>query len=94
MTSVAWPRAVARAFGTEGEPWLASLRDLERRRTAQRLSPNALQANLFEQYTRVLRTLAREQPLLLVLDDLQWADGGTLSLLFHLARRLGETSIW
>jgi len=46
------------------------------------------QSDLFEQYTQVLRTLARQGPLLLVLDDLQWADVGTINLLFHLGRRL------
>jgi predicted ATPase len=32
--------------------------------------------------------LARRQPLLLIIDDLQWADAGSLSLLFHLSRHL------
>ena len=46
------------------------------------------QSDLFEQYTRVLRQLARRRPLLLLLDDLQWADAGSVSLLFHLGKRL------
>jgi tetratricopeptide (TPR) repeat protein len=32
--------------------------------------------------------VAQEQPLLLILDDLQWADAASISLLFHLGRRL------
>lgn len=51
------------------------------------------QSNLFEQYTRVLQALAQEHPLLLVLDDLQWADLGSISLLFHLGRRLSGSRI-
>ena len=47
-----------------------------------------LQKDLFDQYTKVLQQLARQQPLLLVLDDLQWADLGSISLLFHLGRRI------
>ncbi len=43
---------------------------------------------LFEQYTKVLQQLAGRFPLLLTLDDLQWADSGTIALLFHLGRRL------
>jgi predicted ATPase/predicted negative regulator of RcsB-dependent stress response len=48
---------------------------------------------LFEQYTRVLQALAKQAPLLLVLDDLQWADLGSISLLFHLSRRLAGSRI-
>lgn len=44
--------------------------------------------DLFEQFTRVLQSLAKNHPLLLILDDLQWADLGTISLFFHLARRI------
>lgn len=43
---------------------------------------------IFEQVTGVLQALACRHPLFLVLDDLQWADAGSLSLLFHLGRRL------
>ena len=51
------------------------------------------QSDLFEQYTRVLQTLAEQKPLLLMLDDLQWADQGSVSLLFHLGRRLEGSRI-
>ncbi len=43
---------------------------------------------LFEQYTRVMQRLAAQAPLLILLDDLQWADRASLDLLFHLSRRL------
>jgi predicted ATPase/DNA-binding SARP family transcriptional activator len=51
------------------------------------------QEDLFEQVLGVLRVLSLQQPLVLVLDDLQWADRGTISLLFHLGRRLGQSRI-
>ncbi|MBN1136554.1 MAG: hypothetical protein JXM73_08205, partial [Anaerolineae bacterium] len=51
------------------------------------------QQNLFEQYIRVLRSLGREHALLLLLDDLQWADAGSLSLLFHLGREVAGSRI-
>jgi tetratricopeptide (TPR) repeat protein len=51
------------------------------------------QSALFEQVTNVLRALAAEHPLLLLLDDLQWADAGSISLLFHLGRRLEGTRL-
>jgi DNA-binding SARP family transcriptional activator len=51
------------------------------------------QGNLFEQYTKALQTLAQQHPLLLVVDDLQWSDLGSISLLFHLGRQLSGSRI-
>ncbi len=77
-----------------GQPdWLTDLDQLVKRRP---VSPGALrpqQSDLFEQYTRVLKALAQRGPLLLVVDDLQWADLGSISLLFHLGRQLAGSRI-
>ena len=51
------------------------------------------QSDLFEQVSRVLQTVTRRYPLLLILDDLQWADLGSISLLFHLGRQLDRSRI-
>ncbi len=51
------------------------------------------QVDLYAQVTALLTALAREHPLLLTLDDLQWADAGTIDLLFHLGRRLAGSRI-
>jgi adenylate cyclase len=51
------------------------------------------QSALLEQVTQVLRALAMQKPLLLALDDLQWADGGSVNLLFHLGRRIAGSRI-
>ncbi len=45
------------------------------------------QSRLFEEYLDVLQTLAGHQPILLLLDDLHWADVSSVGLLFHLAAR-------
>jgi tetratricopeptide (TPR) repeat protein len=45
------------------------------------------------QFTSVLRRLAAQNPLILVVDDLHWADQASISLLFHLARRIEGTPI-
>jgi ABC-type oligopeptide transport system substrate-binding subunit/DNA-binding SARP family transcriptional activator len=50
-------------------------------------------SQLLEQYTQVLRGLAGQHPLLIVLDDLQWMDPGSGHLLFHLVRRLQNARI-
>lgn len=80
-------------FVFEWTDWLTSLKKLVEHKSALPVDPTLQQSNLFEQYTRVLEALAREQPLLLVLDDLQWTDAGSASLLFHLARRIKGSRI-
>lgn len=53
----------------------------------------AAQLRLVEQYTNFLLQFAREQPLLLILDDLHWVDSASTSLLFHLSRRIESAPI-
>ncbi len=74
------------AAGPHSAAWLHRLR----RRVEQRgADPEGTeQSHLFQQVTNLLRNLAETHPLLLVLDDLQWADSASISLLFHLGRRL------
>jgi len=51
------------------------------------------QSRIFEQCTNVLKALSAQKPLVLVLDDLQWADAASISLLFHLGRRIEGSAI-
>ena len=53
----------------------------------------AQQTDLFTQLTQVLHTLSLRIPLLLAIDDLQWADSGSAALLFHLGRHLAGSRI-
>ena len=48
---------------------------------------------LFNQVVRVLQAIAQKQPLLVLIDDLQWADTASLSLLFHLGQRIQDSRI-
>ncbi len=73
---------------------LAERRDqAEKGATGPRLNSNLDQEKLFQQYAEVLQALAKEHTLILVLDDLQWADSASLNLLFHLARQLKESRV-
>jgi predicted ATPase len=45
---------------------------------------------LYDAIGRLLSAIATPAPLLLLLDDLHWADPATLDLLAHLARQLGD----
>lgn len=71
-----------------GEAWVTQLTHLAQANQPSMPQDNIQQQQLFEQVTRLLRTLAERQPLLLLLDDLQWIDESSLALLFHLSRRL------
>jgi len=51
------------------------------------------QDRIFEGYTGVLSALADRQPLLILLDDLHWADLSSISLLSHLIHRIAEIPI-
>jgi predicted ATPase len=82
--------------------WLTRLDELVERkplRLAQGVAttgpgmPSPQQSDLFEQYTRVLQAMARQVSLVLVVDDLQWADAGSINLLFHLGRQLAGSRI-
>jgi predicted ATPase/DNA-binding SARP family transcriptional activator/predicted negative regulator of RcsB-dependent stress response len=83
-------RAVAYTAGgiSDQVVWLSQLQELVDQKRAIHDNPDMQQSALFEQYARVMTSLAHERPLLLILDDLQWADKASLSLLFHLSRRL------
>jgi DNA-binding SARP family transcriptional activator/predicted ATPase len=86
-------RAVAATQQPERAAWLARLRALWEGQARGPTTTSPKQSDLFEQYTRVLHTLARQVPLVLVVDDLQWADLGSISLLFHLGRQLAGSRI-
>ncbi|MFQ5596321.1 MAG: ABC transporter substrate-binding protein, partial [Anaerolineae bacterium] len=81
-------RAGAFVAGRAG--WLDRLEALAERES---FDTELSQSRIFEQYTDVLQALAAQQPLLLVLDDLQWADRASINLLFHLARRIHDSRI-
>lgn len=86
----------AQAAAPKGSDWVT---ELETRVGAQVPAsaavnePAVQQKDLFAQTTRFLLALARRHPLLLVLDDLQWADAGSIHLLFHLGRQLPGSRI-
>jgi adenylate cyclase len=83
------------AFAAEKVGWLDQLERLvERQPQSTGLEDAGIQqSHIFEQYANVLCRLSEKHPLLVVLDDLQWADAASTALLFHLARRIGQHRI-
>jgi ABC-type oligopeptide transport system substrate-binding subunit/DNA-binding SARP family transcriptional activator len=51
------------------------------------------QADLLAQYTEVLGRVSEHHTLVLLLDDLQWMDSGSIDLLFHLGRQVAGERI-
>ncbi|MBN1659486.1 MAG: AAA family ATPase [Anaerolineae bacterium] len=84
-------RALAFSQASGGLGWLPHLKELVECKPPP--SPSPQQSDLFNQYTRVLQAMAQQVPLLLVVDDLQWADLGSISLLFHLGKHLAGCRI-
>lgn len=79
------------AFLPDEQVWKQRIEKLAAREPAS--GRDQEKSQLFEQYTQVLRSVASQHPLLILLDDLQWMDPGSGHLLFHLVRRLQDTRI-
>jgi len=78
----------AAAFATNGSEWVKQLQDIVNQSTEKTGYLKLQQSALYEQYTRVIHKLSEQYPVVMILDDLQWADIGSTSLLFHLGRRI------
>lgn len=53
-------------------------------------APATDQSVLLDQLTRVFQSISEQFPMILILDDLHWADVETISLLLHLGRQLAD----
>lgn len=51
------------------------------------------QDQMIEQFVNVLRDIAIRLPLVIVLDDLHWADAASIDLLFRLVRRISDVRL-
>ena len=74
-------------------PWQQALRDAGETLTEPESDDDAARFRFFQAVTDALRAKAAEQPLLLVLDDLQAADENSLLLLEFVASELPEMAI-
>jgi DNA-binding SARP family transcriptional activator/predicted ATPase len=77
----------------DGAEWLARLERLLDRHLDTGSNVGLGQDHIYEQFASVLLAMANERPLLLILDDLHWADVSSIGLLFHLSRRIRQSRI-
>jgi DNA-binding winged helix-turn-helix (wHTH) protein len=87
--------AVRGALGSWAWDLLALLPELEPPSGPEppRLEPELSRLRLFDSVVRLLRLAAEARPLVLVLDDLHWADAASLDLLRFVARQVGEVRV-
>ncbi len=69
--------------------WFQQLKTRVASEAGSRLEP----WDIFSQYTALLKAISAQQPLLIILEDLHWADPASCGLLFHLSRHLGDSPI-
>jgi tetratricopeptide (TPR) repeat protein len=83
-------KAVAKRVG-----WLEKLEGLSKKPAQESAvgDPSLTQDHIFEEVTAFLGKLSEVSPLVIVLDDLQWADAASTGLLFHLGRRIADRRI-
>ncbi len=86
-SAAAWSQVLAEVVGANGPSLPGTLLP----GPAPQRPPGA--SALFEQVGSTLRAFSARTPLVLLFDDLHWADSGTIALLFHIARHLPHSRI-
>jgi DNA-binding SARP family transcriptional activator len=81
----------ARHFSQDDRTWFRNFQDFINNPIVQEI--DLQQSVVFEQVSSLLHTLSKDHPLLILLDDLQWVDRGSLQLFAHLGRRLTSNRV-
>lgn len=75
------------------QSWLSAISPAELSEKFVNLQPQAWKDRAFHGVTEELLFLSAKKPLILVLDDIHWADSASLSLLHYLAHKVGSERI-
>jgi serine/threonine protein kinase len=82
-----------RELDEPGAEWIGRLEGIVASGVTQTGRRDPERAELFDEYARVVQRIAEHQPLLLVVEDLHWADGGSAALFGHLAKYVGAAPV-
>ena len=87
--------SVVRILAAQAPTWLAQFPSLveQDREKLQREIQGATRQRMLREIGDALETIASESPVLLVLEDLHWADPSTVDLISALARRRGTAKL-
>ena len=92
-----WQEEEIRRYPSIYQPLITLLPELDALLPSQSNTPFVAeqeQSRLWDAFYQLLATVSQQKPLVIVLDDLQWADGGSCQLLAHLARRVPDNPVF
>ena len=72
--------------GQEIVTWLAGPKPLEKMGRPEPLSPQVWRDQAFDRVAKTLLTISMQDPIVLFLEDIQWADSASLALLHYISR--------
>lgn len=79
----------AETFAPSNAPWFKQLMTI----AGHPLGAGLEQRQILAQYTVLLKAIAAQRPLMLILEDLHWVDASSNALLFHLSREVSNDRI-
>ncbi len=71
--------------------WLGGPKPTEKPGKPQAISPQAWKDQVFVAVSKTLHTIAGQSPLVLFIEDLQWADSASLALLHYVSRAIHDS---